>query len=130
VASHEAVQVDPDIRWRGCGMTLVERWCARTHGTVHSSPVRTYYVYILASHSRRVYVGATSDLRKRLWQHKTGVHPGHSRQYHITKLVYFEQTTDVRAALAREKQLKRWPRERKVRLIESANLGWFDLYIG
>jgi putative endonuclease len=89
--------------------------------------VRQYYVYVLASNSRCLYVGVTSDLRRRVWQHKNGMVPGFTRQYRVTHLVYFEQTTDVRSAIAREKQLKRWPRNRKERLIEACNAGWLDL---
>ncbi len=89
--------------------------------------MRTYHVYILASHSRRLYVGVTSDLRRRVAEHRSGALPGHTRRYRITQLVHFEAWTDARAAIAREKQLKRWPRERKFRLIEARNLAWRDL---
>jgi putative endonuclease len=86
-----------------------------------------YVVYILASRSRTLYIGVTNDLRRRVWEHKNGGMPGFARQYRVTNLVYFEQTTDVHAAIAREKQLKRWPRWRKVRLIEARNPAWLDL---
>ncbi len=91
--------------------------------------MRQYYVYILASQSRRLYIGVTRDLRRRVWQHKTGTIPGFSRQYRVTSLIHFETTSDVHAAIAREKQLKRWPRRRKVRLIERQNPGWLDLSV-
>ena len=91
--------------------------------------MRQYYVYIMASHSRRLYVGITNDLARRVAQHKRGEIEGFTRRYRIIRLVYFEQTGDVRAAIAREKQLKQWPRTRKERLIERGNAGWLDLAV-
>ena len=88
---------------------------------------RTYSVYILANRTRRIYVGVTRDLLRRVAQHQQGVFPGHTRRYNITALVYFESYSDVRVAIEREKQLKRWPRWRKERLIEVANPDWEDL---
>ena len=90
-------------------------------------PRPTYYVYVLASASRRIYIGVTSDLRRRVWQHKHGLFPGFTKRYGITALVYVEKFADVRVAIAREKQLKRWPRWRKDRLINASNPGWSDL---
>ena len=90
---------------------------------------RTYYVYIMASLSRRLYVGVTNDLRRRVAEHKLASVPGFTRKYRATQLVYFEATSDIRAAIAREKQLKRWPRWRKDRLIEAHNAGWLDLSV-
>jgi putative endonuclease len=72
-------------------------------------------------------MGVTNDLRRRVWQHKTGAMPGYTRDYRTRRLVYFEVTSDVHAAIAREKQLKRWPRDRKNRLIEKSNPEWIDL---
>jgi putative endonuclease len=88
--------------------------------------MRDYYVYILASLSRTLYIGVTNDLKLRVWEHKQGM-SDFTRRYGITMLVYFEQTRDVSAAIAREKQIKRWRRERKERLIEKENAGWLDL---
>jgi putative endonuclease len=88
-----------------------------------------YYVYILASLSRRLYVGMTNDLRRRVCEHKSGIIPGFTQDYRITRLVYFEQTGDVLTAIARETHLKRWPRWRKERLIEVQNTGWLDLSV-
>jgi putative endonuclease len=87
----------------------------------------SYYVYILASRSRTLYVGVTRDLVRRLHEHRSGLIPGFTSRYHIHRLVYFETTNDVRAAIAREKQIKGWVRERKVELITSANPTWRDL---
>lgn len=87
----------------------------------------TYCVYILSSRSRAIYVGVTSDLMGRLACHRTGAIPGHASRYKITRLVYFESTADVHVAIAREKQLKGWRRNKKVRLIETMNPTWEDL---
>ena len=87
-------------------------------------PARTYSVYILASVSRRLYVGVTSDLSRRLHQHATGAIPGYTRRYNITTLVHVETFAGVRDAIAREKQLKRRPRWRKDRLIANGAATW------
>jgi putative endonuclease len=92
--------------------------------------MRDYHVYILASRSGTLYIGVTSDLRRRMFEHKAGALPGFTTKYRVTRLVYVEQTSDVRVAIAREKQLKRWPRWRKERLIEAENPGWGDLAAG
>ncbi|MDB4917092.1 MAG: excinuclease subunit putative endonuclease [Gemmatimonadetes bacterium] len=92
--------------------------------------MRTYNVYILANHSRAFYIGMTSDLRVRMYEHKNGLTPGFALRLNINRLVYFESTFDVRAAIAREKQLKRWPRARKFKLIETTNASWNDLSVG
>lgn len=89
--------------------------------------MRQYFVYILASDSRVLYVGVTNDLHRRVWQHKTGVFEGFSKRYHVFKLVYYEELDTVRAALRREQDLKRLPRWRKERLIDSDNADWRDL---
>ncbi|HUL69203.1 MAG TPA: GIY-YIG nuclease family protein [Gemmatimonadales bacterium] len=86
-----------------------------------------FYVYMLASHSRVLYVGVTRDLVRRMYQHRLGLLPGFTRRYHVTRLVYFEETPSARSAFQREHQLKAWSREKKVRLIESVNAGWMDL---
>ena len=91
---------------------------------------RIYFVYILASKSRRTYIGVTNDLYRRVWQHRTRHSSGFTAEYNITSLVYFETTSDVRSAIAREKELKGWRREKKVALIERENLGWRDLAAG
>ena len=93
-------------------------------------PKREDYVYILASRSRRLYVGVTNDLVKRIYQHKAKLVEGFTKQYNIDRLVYFEQTTDVLSAIAREKQIKGWLREKKVALIEAQNPTWEDLTLG
>ncbi|HWN17420.1 MAG TPA: GIY-YIG nuclease family protein [Gemmatimonadales bacterium] len=91
---------------------------------------RSYYVYIMASHSQVLYIGTTSDLERRVYQHKAGLLPGFTSRYRVNRLVYFEETPKSRAAVARERQIKGWVRERKLRLIESVNAGWIDLAEG
>jgi putative endonuclease len=84
-------------------------------------------VYILASRSRRLYVGVTSNLEKRLYQHRSKFVEGFSERYNINRLVYFEQFTDAINAITREKQVKGWIRQKKVALIEKTNPTWEDL---
>ena len=86
-----------------------------------------YYVYILASRSRAIYTGMTSDLQRRVWQHRVGWFAGHTREYRIHRLVYFETTASARSAFARERQIKAWTRAKRVALIESGNPAWDDL---
>jgi putative endonuclease len=86
-----------------------------------------YYVYIMASKSRTLYVGMTGDLLQRAFQHKNGLCDGFTKKYNITRLVYFESTSSVHEAIAREKQIKGWLRSKKVALIESQNPTWEDL---
>jgi len=91
-------------------------------------PQRFFYVYMVMSSSRRaLYTGITSRLRQRVWEHKTGAVEGFSKQYHTTRLVYFEAYRYVHNAIGREKQFKRWRREKKIALIESMNPGYRDL---
>ncbi|WP_420127805.1 GIY-YIG nuclease family protein [Longimicrobium sp.] len=86
-----------------------------------------YYVYILASVRRTLYVGMTNDLRRRVYQHKTGAVTGFTSRYRVNRLVYFELADSAEAAIVREKQLKGWLRQRKLALIESMNPEWEDL---
>lgn len=88
-----------------------------------------YYVYILASQNNRVvYVGVTNDLIRRVYEHKEKLVEGFTKRYNVSKLVYFEQTTDVESAILREKQLKTFSRDKKNRLIIHDNPEWKDLY--
>jgi putative endonuclease len=84
-------------------------------------------VYVLSSTSRVLYVGCTSDLLRRVYQHKFGLLPGFTKRYQVTRLVFFECTPNVRAAVAREREIKGWGREKKLRLVETRNAGWEDL---
>jgi putative endonuclease len=88
-----------------------------------------YFVYILASEKNgTTYIGVTSDLLKRVWEHKEGLIEGFTKEYDVKTLVYFEQTNDIESAILREKQLKKWNRSWKVKLIEKDNMQWRDLY--
>jgi len=88
-----------------------------------------YYTYITASrHNGTLYIGVTSDLVKRTYEHKQKFVKGFSQKYNIDKLVYFEQHLDIKSAIAREKQLKKWNRAWKIKLIEKENPNWNDLY--
>lgn len=89
--------------------------------------MRTFYVYIMASRSRVLYVGVTNDLARRVDEHKQGSIPGFTTRYRVTRLVYFEEFADIRDAIAREKEIKGWVRTRKSRLIESRNPTWENL---
>jgi putative endonuclease len=88
---------------------------------------KVYYVYILASLTRALYIGITSDLELRAWQHKEGIFGGHTSKYRINRLVYFETFSNPTEAIAREKELKRWKRFKKIELIERNNAAWVDL---
>jgi putative endonuclease len=81
----------------------------------------------MASRSGVLYTGITSDLNKRVGEHKQGLIPGFTKRYKVHRLVYYESTSDVNAAIAREKQIKKWRREKKVKLIEALNRDWNDL---
>ena len=91
--------------------------------------MKSYYVYILASRrDGAIYVGITSDLVKRVYEHRGKFVPGFTSQYNITRLVWFEAYDDPIAAISREKELKKWRRAWKIALIEKDNPEWQDLY--
>ena len=91
--------------------------------------MRSYYVYILASRRNgTLYIGVTSNLTKRIFEHKNQVVSGFTERYSIDQLVYYEKTTSVESAITREKQIKRWNRTWKLRLIEDFNPEWKDLF--
>jgi putative endonuclease len=86
-------------------------------------------VYILASKMNgTLYIGVTSDLPQRIWQHKNHLADGFTKKYDVSQLVFFEQHVTMESAIVREKQLKRWKREWKIELIESKNPEWIDLF--
>ena len=87
-----------------------------------------YYVYMLTNEYNKVlYVGVTNNLQRRLYEHKHGLNEGFSTKYNAHKLVYYETTDDVKAAIAREKQIKGWTRQKKEALINSMNPKWRNL---
>lgn len=86
-------------------------------------------MYILASKKNgTLYIGVTNDLKQRIVQHKEALIPGFTKKYHIHMLVYFEEYSDIRDAISREKQLKKWNRAWKIRLVEKMNPMWRDLF--
>jgi len=87
-----------------------------------------YYVYILTNKNNTVlYIGVTNDLKRRIYEHKNKLLDGFTKKYNINKLVYFEETNDIKIAIAREKQLKGYTRLKKENLIASQNIKWNDL---
>src|SRR5438067_1024749 len=88
---------------------------------------RRYFMYIMANESRMTYTGITNNLVIRVHQHKSKRIAGYTSRYNLTKLVHFEETDDVSAAIRREKEIKSWKRSRKIGLIEKDNPAWQDL---
>jgi len=90
-----------------------------------------YYVYLLASKKHgTLYLGVTNDLVRRVHEHRTKAVAGFTKRYDVDKLVWFEIYDDALTAIAREKELKKWRRDWKIRLIEESNPEWVDLYLG
>ena len=90
--------------------------------------MKYYYVYILASERRgTLYIGVTNDLIRRMHEHKNGLVDGFTKKYHVHNLMYFQQCDNVESVIQREKQLKAWHREWKIRLIKETNPMWKDL---
>ncbi|ALD22522.1 GIY-YIG nuclease family protein [Hymenobacter sp. DG25A] len=88
-----------------------------------------YFIYILTNQNRStLYIGVTNDLKRRVYEHMTGLHQGFTKKYNLHQLVYFEDYTDARLAIDREKQLKGGSRQKKLDLINSFNPDWRDLY--
>jgi putative endonuclease len=88
-----------------------------------------YYVYIITNIINTVlYIGVTSDIVKRVWEHKQGAVNSFSKQYNLCKLIYYETTDSIDSAILREKQLKKWRRQKKDDLISEFNSNWHDLY--
>jgi putative endonuclease len=92
--------------------------------------MKSYWVYILASKSRTLYTGVTNDLMRRVAEHRSGTGSKFTERYRITRLVYCEETRDIRDAIAWEKRIKGWDRQKKIELIESRNPHWEDLAHG
>ncbi|MBI4681116.1 MAG: GIY-YIG nuclease family protein [Nitrospirae bacterium] len=90
--------------------------------------MKTYYVYIITNKwNTTLYIGVTNDLGRRMYEHKQGLVEGFSKKYNLRKLLYFEETDDVQAAIEREKQLKKWRRDKKIVLIKKVNPQFEDL---
>jgi len=89
---------------------------------------KNYYVYLLTNWNNRVmYVGVTNDLKRRLYEHKNKLIKGFTEKYNLNKLVYFEHTQDIYSAITREKEIKKWRREKKNKLVSLTNSEWQDL---
>jgi putative endonuclease len=88
---------------------------------------KNYYVYIMASKTGTLYIGVTNDLARRVYEHKNNLIDGFSKKYSCHKLVYYEQCVDAYVSISREKQLKKWRREKKENLIKITNPSWKDL---
>ena len=90
---------------------------------------KTYWVYMLASKKNgTLYTGVTNDLARRAFEHRNGAGGRFTRRYHVQRLVWFEEHSDINEAIAREKQIKRWERAWKIQMIEAINPAWDDLY--
>ena len=93
--------------------------------------MKNYYVYILTNWTNEVmYVGVTNNLERRFYEHKSRLFPGFTKKYNLQKLVYFEHFGDIQAAIAREKEIKGWRREKKDKLVTKENPDWQDLSEG
>ncbi|PIU57147.1 MAG: endonuclease [Deltaproteobacteria bacterium CG07_land_8_20_14_0_80_38_7] len=91
--------------------------------------MKRYFIYILASQRNgTLYIGVTNDITRRVYEHKNNLIEGFTKKYKVHLLVYFEEFQNVEAAITREKQLKRWKRSWKLRLIQTENPEWNDLY--
>jgi putative endonuclease len=89
--------------------------------------MKVYFVYMMTNHSRTLYIGVTNNLQRRVSEHKKGKADGFTKRYKINQLVYHEQVGNIISAINREKQLKKWRREKKINLIEKFNPLWLDL---
>jgi putative endonuclease len=89
--------------------------------------MKTFYVYILASKTGTLYAGVTNNLKRRVFEHKAKTVPGFTQKYHVDKLLYFETFQTATSAILREKQIKSFRREKKIKLIDAKNPQWLDL---
>lgn len=96
----------------------------------NSYNMKQYFVYVMASKTKTVYIGVTNNLKRRVYEHKQKLVDGFTKKYNITRLVYYEEFGDSYSAIQREKKLKGWIRKKKIALIESINPEWRDLSEG
>ena len=82
----------------------------------------------MTNHSKTLYIGVTSNIQRRVWEHKEKIIEGFTKKYNINKLIYYELIEDMPTAIAREKQLKNWSRKKKINLVEKENPEWLELY--
>ncbi|MEN6543404.1 GIY-YIG nuclease family protein [Parvibaculum sp.] len=96
---------------------------------LHDEHMKGGWVYIMTKRpDGTLYVGVTSDIARRAWEHREGIFEGFTKQYGLKRLVYMERHDDIESAIQRESRLKKWPRAWKVRLIHGVNADWDDLY--
>ena len=108
-----------------------DRFVISTEGRNLMPREHRYYVYLLTNKNNKVmYVGVTNNLERRIFEHKAKMLPGFTEKYNVNKLVYFEETNDVRVAITREKEIKKWRREKKNNLVVAVNPEWKDLSDG
>ncbi|MCJ7534784.1 MAG: GIY-YIG nuclease family protein [Anaerolineales bacterium] len=93
----------------------------------NKAAMKKYYIYIMSSTSGTLYTGVTSDIEHRVHQHKHKLMDGFTKEYNVDRLAYYEETTDINVAIAREKEIKGWRRSKKISLIKSINPKWKDL---
>jgi putative endonuclease len=117
----------PSARGVTFSKTCPERSRRMTRGRNVDNMTKNYYIYIMTNKSRVFYTGMTNNLERRVYEHKHKLLEGFTKKYNITQLVYHEVFSNVREAIAREKQVKDWRREKKIALIESLNPTWKDL---
>jgi len=92
--------------------------------------MKKYYIYIMNSPTGTLYTGMTSNLKHRVYEHKQKLRDGFTKKYSVTRLAYYEETSEVQTALAREKEIKKWRRSKKIALIKTINPKWQDLSAG
>jgi putative endonuclease len=91
--------------------------------------MKPFFIYIICNHPfGTLYIGSTDDIGRRIWEHREGTRPGFSKTYGLKMLVWYEAVETREAARARERQLKKWNRDWKIRLVSETNPGWVDLY--
>ena len=91
--------------------------------------MKSNYVYILASKKNgTLYIGVTNNLKRRMFEHKEGLRKGFTKKYNVHMLVYYEEINNIRSAILREKRMKKWKRNWKLKLVEKNNPDWKDLY--
>ena len=120
-------RVSPTLPGKRGGKIYVIPTNGRNLKFLPARPVRSYYVYIMTNGARTLYVGVTNDLVRRVFQHKNHLVDGFTKKYNVTWLAFYEETSDVRSAIMREKEIKAWRRSKKVALIESRNPQWKEL---
>ncbi|MFA6186660.1 MAG: GIY-YIG nuclease family protein [Phycisphaerae bacterium] len=92
--------------------------------------MKSYYVYIMGSQTGTLYVGMTNNIKQRVYQHRKHLKEGFTDKYNVNRLLYVETLSDALSAISREKQIKKWRREKKIELIDSQNPSWSDLSLG